>query len=172
MSAVKATWPIELLSKKHNREMFQSGEPALDEFLKKHARQNAERGISRTFVALQPGSLVVAGYHTVRSGEVAFKVLPDEERRALPRYPVPVVHLARLAVSNAARGRGLGETLLMHALHLALTIEQTLGVYAVEVVAKTDLARSFYGKYGFRSLLDNPLHMYLSIKAVKEAFRD
>jgi len=162
-------WDIQALTKKHDREAFDSGEPALDEFIKKHARQNAERGASRTFVAVRQGSRLVEGYYTLRSGQVAFDVLPDEDRRRLPRYPVPVVHLARLAVTRGARGLGLGETLLMHALSKALVVEREIGVYAIEVVAKTGQARAFYAKYGFQALLDDQLHMYVSTHAVKVA---
>ncbi len=169
MASPEPKWLIEQLTKKHGRDAFNSGEAALDEFLRKHARQNAERGVSRTFVAVRHGALAVAGYYTLRSGEVKFESLPDDVRRTLPRYPVPVVHLARLAVSTDARGLGLGETLLMHAFEKAIAVENEIGVYAVEVLAKTDAARSFYVRYGFRSLSDDTLHMYISMRTVRTA---
>jgi GNAT superfamily N-acetyltransferase len=162
-------WDIQALTKKHALEAFDSSEPALDEFLKKHARQNAERGASRTFVAVRHGARLVEGYYTLRSGQVAFDILPEDDRCRLPRYPVPVVHLARLAVTHSGSGLGLGETLLMHALAKALVVEKEISVYAIEVEAKTERTRAFYAKYGFQSLLDDQLHLYVSMHAVKMA---
>ncbi|MBI5495322.1 MAG: GNAT family N-acetyltransferase [Deltaproteobacteria bacterium] len=169
MAGAEPLWVVGQLTKKHVRDAFHSGEPALDEFLKKHARQNAERGISRTFVAVRRGALAVDGYYTLRSGAVTFESLPDEVRKTLPRYPVPVVHLARLAVSKEARGMGLGETLLLHAFEKAIAVENEIGVYAVEVMAKTDGAKSFYERYGFRSLRDDRFHMYISMRTIRAA---
>ena len=170
MGGVDPLWEIQALTKKHKRESFDSGEPALDGFLKQQARQNADRGISRTWVAVRGSTHLVEGYYTLRSGQVAFEVLPEDEKKKLPRYPVPVVHWARLAVTKSAAGLGLGETLLMDAFEKTLRVEHDVGVYAVEVFAKTERARAFYARYGFHSLRDDPLHMYLGLAAIRNAF--
>ena len=52
-----------------------------------------------------------------------------------------------------------------------MEVSETLAVYAVEVVAKTEAARAFYEKYGFRSLADDRLHLYISMKTVRKLFR-
>jgi ribosomal protein S18 acetylase RimI-like enzyme len=163
-------WTIERLAKRHDRETFACGEAPLDEFLRRFARQNDEKGISRTYVATRDGSPIVLGYYSIRGGAVAFDVVPEEDQRRLPRYPIPVVHLARLAVDLRARGQKLGETLLMHALDKTVSISVELGIHAVEVQAKNEAARAFYARYGFVGLLDDPRHMYLSTKAIAAAF--
>jgi len=162
---------ISRLHTKHVREHFDSGVPPLDDFLRQFARQNEEKGLSRTYVATRPGELEVFGYVTIRAGEVACADLPPDDQKGLPRYPVPVLHVARLAVDKRVRGIGLGGALLMHALRKALDTAEEVGMYGVEVIAKDDAARSFYMRYGFKPLVDDQLHLYISVQTVRSAFR-
>jgi ribosomal protein S18 acetylase RimI-like enzyme len=159
---------IELLDASHDREPFDCGDPALNEYLKKYARQNQERGIGRTYVAIPHGALRVVGFYTLSAGSVAFMNAPDHLRKRLPRYPVPVAHLGRLATCESVRGRGLGEALLFDALARAARIADEIGVVAVEVRAKNELARAFYAKYGFEALVDDKHHLYLPPATVRE----
>jgi GNAT superfamily N-acetyltransferase len=161
---------ISRLRADHIRDGFECGVAALDEFLRLFAGQNERKGLSRTFVATRPGQLDVLGYVTVRVGEVACGELPEEEARRLPRYPVPVLHVARLAVDRRARGTGLGERLLMYVLRKALDVAEELGVWGIEVVAKDESARKFYERYGFKPLVDDRLHLYLPLRTVRKAF--
>jgi len=162
-------WEFAPLSRTHDRAGFSCGEPALDTFLHRFARQNQDRGLSRTYAATVPGERRVLGYFTLSAGSVAIRDLPEEERRRLPRYPVPVVHLGRLAVDRTAAGRGLGERLLVEALRIALRSSEAVGAFAVEVVAKDERARAFFGKYGFAPLEDDRLHLYLPMSTVRRA---
>lgn len=164
-------WSIERVSKIHDRDGFNCGNALLDEFLRQFARQNDAKGISRTYVVVRDGETAVKGFYTVRNGHVGFRNLPEAERRKLPRYPVPVVHIARLAVCTDAQGCGLGARLLVNALQLALAVSEKIGVYAVEVVAKDGHARRFYEKYGFRGLPEDDLHLYLSMKVLRQLLR-
>lgn len=163
---------ISRLDDRHVRAGFDSGVAALDEFLRQYAGQNDQKGISRTYVATRPGEVDVLGYVTIRVGEIACADLPDAEQKRLPRYPVPVLHVARLAVDRRTRGHGIGEQLLMHAFRKALDAAEGLGMWGVEVVAKDEPARAFYERYGFKALVDDPLHLYVSLKTVRKAFRE
>jgi GNAT superfamily N-acetyltransferase len=154
---------IEPLDRSHNRRYFDCGEESLNGFLKKFARQNSKKGLGRTFVAVPPDSKVIYGYYTIASGSVRFDTVPEN----LPRYPIPVVLLGRIAVDEKAKGQGLGEYLLMDALKQALQLSESLGIYAVEVFALNESARAFYQRYGFIELTDDPLHLHLPIKTVK-----
>ena len=160
---------ISRLEADHVREHFDSGVAALDDVLRRYARQNAKRGLSRTYVATRDGERAVLGYVTLRVGQVAVSDLPPGDRKGLPRYPVPMLHLARLAVDEKARGIGLGKRLLMHALRKALDAAEQIGVWGVEVVAKDEAARGFYAHYGFHALADDPLHLYISLKTVRKS---
>lgn len=157
-------YSIEPLKPSHDRADFDCGEPSLDDFLKRFARQNDEKGLSRTYVAVLPGEPKIYGYYSLSSGAIRFDRVPEK----LPRYPVPVIHLGRLAVDGSAKGQGLGKILLLDALKRAASVSKQLGIYAVEVYALNDAARNFYLKYGFAPLLDDERHLYLTMKAVRK----
>ena len=154
---------IESLNASHEKEAFDCGEPGLNNFLRRFARQNNEKGLGRTYVAVELGNLQIKGYYTISNGAVRFDNVPEK----LPRYPIPVAHLGRLAVDTSARGQRLGEHLLLDALTRIASLEKQIGIFAVEVYALTEQAKQFYLKYGFKPLLDDSLHLYLPIKAVR-----
>lgn len=159
-------WAIVPVSKKHERDSFDCGVAELDEYLRRYARQSEEQGFGRTHVAVYPGENRVLGYFMLRTGEFDVSLLPEETRRRFPRYAVPVVHLARLAVDRSVQGQGLGEELLLTALQTALDISRRAGAFAVEVLAISEGAKSFYVHYGFHELADDPLHLYLRMSLV------
>ena len=170
MSERDPRWVIEPLSKRHDRAAFSCGVVELDEFLRRYARQNERIGLGRTFVATHESDPHVLGYFTLRTGVVELEDLPVEETRRFPRYPVPVVHLARLAVDRSMQGQRLGERLLALALRKAHDASKEIAVYAVEVLAIDDRAKRFYLKYGFKELVRDELHLYLPIKTIARLF--
>jgi predicted N-acetyltransferase YhbS len=97
--------------------------------------------------------------------------LPTEASRKLPKHPIPVILLARLAVDQSARDQRLGEGLLLDALRRSLDLSGSLGAYAVEVHARDDSAVAFYVKYRFAPLLDSPKHLYLPLATIEKALR-
>jgi GNAT superfamily N-acetyltransferase len=161
---MKPTYIIEPLTTKHNREAFDCGEESLNSFLKRYARQNAEKGFGRTFVAVKENEPTIYGYYTISSNSFGYEIVPEN----LPRYPVPVVHLGRLAVDKSAQGQRLGRSLLAHALERSVTIAEQLGIYAVEVYALNLQAQKFYLDFGLTALKDDKLHLYITIKKIKQ----
>lgn len=157
-------YTIERLSSSHDRNGFDCGDDGLNDYLRQYAGQHDRKGLGRTYVAVERGSEAVKGYYTISSGAVSFEVVPEN----LPRHPVPVVLLARLAVDRTTQGQGLGAMLLIHALKRALDVSEQLGVHAVAVDALNESARAFYLKYGFMELLDDSLHLFLSIKKIRQ----
>lgn len=166
-----ADWHIERLERTHERSEFCCGKTPLDDFLRSLVSQYEKRNLGRTYVAVKEGGKKVYGYYTLASSAVPFAKLPSKIARKLPRHPVPVALLARLAVDQAAQGQGLGAELLRDALRRCLELSSTLGLFAVEVHALDDEARCFYQKYGFLPLLDEELHLYLPIKTIEEALQ-
>ena len=164
-------WQIERLERAHLRDTFTCGKPPLDEFIRRMVSQYEKRNLGRTYVAVRPGEKQVLGYHTLTSGSIAFQNLPESSARKLPRHPVPVILLARLAVDQSVQGQGWGMGLLIDALQKSLGLADTLGIHAVEVNAIDQQAKSFYEKYGFVPLLDNEFHMFLPIATVQSAIR-
>lgn len=159
---MSARYNIEPRKPSHDRAAFDCGEPSLDDFLKRFARQNDEKGLSRTYVAVVADDPKIYGYYCLSSGSLRFETMPEK----LPRYPV--LHLGRLAVDRSATGQGLGKILLLDALKRAASVSKQLGTYAVEVYALNDAARNFYHKYGFAPLLDDERHFYLTMKAIRQ----
>jgi GNAT superfamily N-acetyltransferase len=159
---------IQPLTSTHVRDVFDCGEPALNEYLRRYARRNEDRGLGRTFVAVRPDSPVVVGYYTLAAGSVKFDDIPEPVRRRLARYPVPVAHLARLATCKSVRGQRLGEALLLDALTRTIRVANEIGVIAMEVWAKTAPARDFYRTYGFEALTDDDLHLFLMLATARE----
>ena len=164
-----ADWLIEPLAADHERSAFSCGRPPLDDFLRARVSQYEKRRLGRTFVAVPAGSRRVIGYYTLAAGAVAFEHLPPDASRKLPRHPVPLVLLARLAVDLSAQGRRLGEALLLDALDRSLTLSRHLGIRAVRVDALDEPAAPFYRKYGFRTLLDDDRHLDLPIATIENA---
>ncbi len=162
-------WIIEPLTKVHKRESFSCGKPALDDFIRNRVSQYEKRRLGRTYVAVPPESKLVMGYYTLAAGAVSFAQMPVDAAKKLPKHPVPVVLLARLAVDLSFHGRRLGEGLLLDALQRSLDLSAELGVHAVEVDAIDDSAAAFYRKYGFTPLVDQPLHLFLSMSTIEKA---
>ena len=136
---------------------FKCGELALDEYLQRYATQDIKRGVARVFVASpldQPQ--VVAGFYTLSAASVAADTLPEKWRKKLPRYPVPVALLGRLAVSQQFHGQGLGSILLVDACKRVAAASETLAVAAIVVDAKSPKAAAFYQHFGFIELPGQP----------------
>src|SRR5216683_2231802 len=93
---------------------------ALDSYLHKQAGQDARKRAAVPFVATADGQ-TIAGYYTLSQYAIGLDAIPEEVAKRLPKYPmVSATLLGRLAVSTEFRGRGLGENLLMDALHRSL----------------------------------------------------
>jgi len=133
-----------------DRSQFRSGNIDLDRFFQRFAGQNQFRHhLGTTYVAVEDGAIL--GFATVAPSEIATDGLPEARRKRLPRYPLPVLRLARLAIDEQARGRGVGSTLLRAVFTLALQMADDLGCVGVVVDAKAD-AVTFYEKLGFMRL--------------------
>lgn len=155
------------LAARHDRVDFDCGEPALNQFLQRLARQQSTRDFSKTYVACQPESPQIFGFYAISSGSIDFAHWSPELR--LPRYPVPVARLGRLAVDTRAQGQGIGRVLLSHAVNLALMLSGHIGLYALVVDAKDEEAAAFYIRHGFVCFPDRPLKLFLSLDIARQA---
>lgn len=160
------SWRITPLAAEHDRTAFVCGRPTLDRFLKESARQNQDKGISRTFVAVGDGSARVFGYYTLTAGQVDRDALPPKVAKKLPKHPVPVIVLGRLAVDGTVQKAGLGRQLLWDALNRSAAAAESIGVFAVVVDALDDAAAGFYRPFGFVPFPDVPLKLFLPIATV------
>ena len=128
---------------------FRSGNDDLDRYLHRYAQVNqVQFGIGVTYLALEAGE--IAGYATVSPGEAKAVDFDALKRRKLPRYPLPLLRLARLAVASTWQRKGIGNQLLRHVFGLALRMEGELGCVGVLVDAKPEAAR-YYAQFGFEA---------------------
>jgi GNAT superfamily N-acetyltransferase len=146
---------VRLLRPSDDRSAFRSGDPDLDRFFHKYAGQNQFRHhLGVTWVAVDPdaGDRLL-GFVTVSASHLETTDLPSSQRRRLPRYPLPVLRLARLAVDETARGRGIGLALLKAVFVLARQMAGVVGCTGVVVDAKPGVI-GFYERFGFEVLQD------------------
>jgi GNAT superfamily N-acetyltransferase len=132
---------------------FDCGEPALDEYFRRHALGNSERGIGRAFVLRSPdgdGMLPpIIGFYTLSMAHLERESLPDVHRKKLPRYPMPVALIGRLAVDRKAQGAGFGRALLRDAIDRVVNVSSAIGCLGLIVDAKNEAAETFYRGNGF-----------------------
>jgi len=142
------TYKVRHLEPDDDRSTFRSGLVDLDRFFARYAGQNQFRHhIGTTYVAVDAAGFI-AGFATVAASEIAPETMEPAKRRRLPRYPVPVLRLARLAVDEHVQGHGIGRLLLRAVLVLARQMAQDLGCVGVVVDAKPE-AVVFYERLGF-----------------------
>lgn len=153
-----AGWTEEAVAKRHNRAAFDCGEPALDEFLQRHARQTHEAGGAKVFVAVDNSdTTLVLGFYALSPASIAFPVVPATVTRGLARHDVPVFRLGRLAVSKAHQSKGLGGQLLLAACRRCIRASQEVGGVALLIDAKNERVANWYAGYGALRLEDTPL---------------
>jgi GNAT superfamily N-acetyltransferase len=122
---------------------FDCGRPSLNVWLFEHAATAAAAGSARTYVVTDSEQHErVVGYHALTAASLERESATARAIKGMPRYPVPVVLLARLAVDSSVSSRGLGAWLLRDAMTRALAASQTVGIRAMLVHALDDHARA------------------------------
>ena len=129
---------------------FHCGHATLDDYVRRFASQDVRRGIARVFIATpDDDSRRPAGFFTLSAGSVNCSDLPPDLARKLPRYPVPLALLGRLAVDKTFQGKGLGSILLADACRKVAGASAVLAVVGMIVDAKDEPAAAFYRHFGF-----------------------
>ena len=157
------------LDRTFDRGSFDCGAAKLNVYIQNHALHNQRLNIGATWVAHEANSKKILGFHTVCASTISAAALPEPLRKKLPRYPVPCVLLARLAVDLSSQGIGVGKVLLKDAIERTLQISETIGAFALLVDAKDDEARGFYEHYGFLSLPAQRSTLFLPVSTFKQA---
>jgi GNAT superfamily N-acetyltransferase len=145
------SFEVRKLEATDDRSAFRSGNADLDRFFPRYAGQNQFRHhIGTTYVAIDSRG-VVAGFITVAASEIVPEAMVPSKRKRLPKYPLPVLRLARLAIDERTKGKGVGTLLLRAALVLAQRMADDFGCVGLVVDARSD-AVSFYERLGFLRL--------------------
>ena len=157
---------IEKLAAHHALDSFESGKPALDQFLKRFSLTNQKAGSAQTYVICR-GTNEVVGYYSLCVGAVEHATASERVRKGLANHPVPVMILARLAVASHEQKRGLGKALLKDALLRTAQAAEIAGIRALLVHAKDDAARLWYLNFDFEESSTDPYHLFLLMKDIR-----
>lgn len=165
------SWQEAPIGRAYNRTAFDCGEPALDEYLQRHARRNHERGGAKTFLAISDSDNAILGYYSLSPACVEYARVPELARRGVGRYEVSGFRLARLAVARAVQGQGLGGQLLLAAGRRCLRVSFEIGGAVILIDAKNERAARWYASFGAMPLADNPQSLVLPLRTVAETLR-
>jgi GNAT superfamily N-acetyltransferase len=164
---VNSALRIEKLQRQHPIDGFTCGQPDLDRFLVRHALQAQQSGSSQTYLAMNDSEVV--GFYTLVAGNVMHSDAPPRVVKGMPRHPIPLLVLARLAVHTPMQGRGLGSGMLLDAMGRTLQVADIAGIRALAVHAKDDAAAAFYRHFGFEPSPSDPHHLFMIIKDLRLA---
>jgi len=164
-------WHEEPISKKHDREAFDCGDEALNEFLRRYARKSHERGGAKTFLAIHDADRTILGFYSLSPASVHYARTPEIVRRGLARHDVPGFRLARLAVDRRFQGQGLGGQLLLAAGRRCIWAAAEVGGVVLVIDAKNEKVAAWYAGYGAVPLLDAPLTLLLPLSIVEAALK-
>lgn len=139
--------PALLDPRRHDREQFDSGEPVLDEWLRRYAGQNRRRDTAATWVIADADDVVVA-YASVAMTGIDRSAAPQTVAKGAPD-PVPALLLGRLAVDHRYANLGIGTALATHALATAVELNEKAACRAVVVTAVNAPARTWWERLGF-----------------------
>jgi len=141
----------QLLTAAHDASRFDSGEPVLDDWLRRRALSNLQNAASRSYVVCPSGSRQIVAYYALSMGQVLSSEALGAMRRNMPAH-IPAVLLGRLAIDRAWQNRGLGRALLADAVQRVRRAGAEVSVRLIVVHAISPAAEAFYLRHGFARL--------------------
>jgi GNAT superfamily N-acetyltransferase len=160
-----SNFTIEKIAPHHAVEMFDCGQEPLNRYLKRFALANQRASTAQTYLGLAEANVV--GFYTLVVGETSYEDAPERLAKGLARHPIPIMLLARLAISLSWQGQGLGAGLLKDAMRRTLQAADIAGIRAFAVHAKDDKVVAFYRHFDFLPSPTDPLHLFILLKDLK-----
>jgi GNAT superfamily N-acetyltransferase len=157
--------PVHKLSIADGVESFDCGHVALNVFLQRFALVNQRSNSSQTYASCNAGQ--VAGFYSLAVGSVEPSHSAPRVIKGIPRHPVPVMILARLAIDQRYQRQGLGKALLKNALLRTVQAADIAGIRALLVHAKDEEARNWYRQWEFEESPTDAYHLFLLVKDIK-----
>ena len=131
---------------------------------------NHEQGSAKTFLAVESADpLHILGFYSLAPAALAYGRLPEAMRRGLARHDVPGFRLARIAITTALQGQGLGSQLLLAAGSRCLRAAAEAGGVILLIDAKSDRAATWYATRGAVPLDDTPRTLVLPLASIARA---
>jgi GNAT superfamily N-acetyltransferase len=164
-----SAYDLELLSDRHNKKGFHCGKENLDAYLRETAKGHLLKGVSVTRVLVENGAAVpipILGYFTLTMILAEAANWPGAAK-GLPRMPVPIVLLGRLAVALSWQKKGISPLLLAAAREIAASSMQGTGGIGMAVDAADEKLVAFYEKYGFKRIGDDSRRLFLPLSSLR-----
>lgn len=158
--------PTRPVRKSDDRKSFDCGVDPLNFYLSQYAHQNQKKDAARTYVVVN-GEGKIVGYYTLVYGSMTVEETPEEISSGHGKYPVPIILIARLAVSIEEHGKGLGKSLVRDALVRSVSAAEIAGLSAVVVDAKDADAKAFYEKMGFIPGPEDEFQLFMKTSDVR-----
>jgi len=165
-------WEEAPIARRHDRAAFDCGDPDLNLYLQKYARQNHDSGGAKCFAAApvdMPARIL--GFYTLSPGSLEYARTPALAKKGLGRYDVPVFRLGRLAVDRTTQRQGLGGALLLRAADRCIRVAQDVGGVDLLIDAKNERAARWYESYGALPMLDASLSLVLPLAVAADALK-
>lgn len=157
-------WHEEPIARTHDRQAFDCGDSALNEFLRRYARQSHEQGGAKTFLAIDDHDTTsILGFYSLAPASIACDRVPESVRRGLARHDVPGFRLARLATHVRVQGQGLGGQLLAAAARRCLRVAAEVGGMILVIDAKNERVARWYASYGAMPLHDTASTLVMAL---------
>ena len=157
----------------HKVRRFSCENPDYTTYLRAYGKKNMEMGMSTVYVAAKESDEAeILGYTTLSMGNVNADDVDDAVRGHLPRYPIPVLHLGKLATSKDHKGKGIGDLLIAHAAYLAVKLADQVGCHALQLDAETDDLVKYYAERDFIRMSVHNRLMYLPVATIRNGLED
>lgn len=160
---------VEPFNRNRDRSVFDCGNPDLKRWLSEYAGQSEKRNTARTFFLVDDlGN--ICGYYATTACQLAPDEVAEELGVGKSKYPVSAILIARFAIDRSCQGKGAGRFLLGRALSQLVEVSKEIGFEIVVVDAIDHDAAAFYGRFGFKRLQDDDLHLFLTTKDLRLTF--
>lgn len=163
---------VPLDKSKHDLKSFDCGVQSMNEYLSRFASNHQKKRLNATFVldsdVIINNKAQIAAYYTLANSAVEKQKVPIET--SLPNYAIPVILLARLAVSQSYQGQSIGSKALVYALRHAHRISET-GLPSLGLVLDVlnEDALKFYQQFEFFKVMsDEPRRLFVSMASLGE----
>jgi ribosomal protein S18 acetylase RimI-like enzyme len=158
----------ELMDKQHDKANFSCGIRELDNYIKQQASQDSKRNLTKVYVIIRNNKII--GYYTLSAIAILQKSLPEDIIKKLPKYPMPAILLGRLAIDQTCQKQNFGKSLLIDIMKRSLGFSSGIGIYALVVDAKNDIAKSFYQYFGFSEFIDEKMRLFIPMTTISKLF--
>jgi GNAT superfamily N-acetyltransferase len=165
-------WREVAISKRYHQPSFDCGDPSMNDFLRRYARQGHEAGAAKTFLAVDNAdSKTILGFYSLAPGALSYADTPELVPRGPARYEVPGFRLARIATDLRWQGQGLGGQLLAAAARRCLRAAAEVGGVVLILDAKNSRAARWYTTYGAVPLNNRPLTLVTPLASFAAALK-